>query len=94
MYVGELKKMLAELTGLNPLDQKIVYKDKERDSKAYLDVAGVNNGSRMLLFDDIISREKRLVENLKTSKMDKSKKEINEISSEIDKLVKQVNKFF
>lgn len=87
---GELKKMLAGPTGLNPLDQKIVYKDKERDSKAYLDVAGVRDGSRMVLFIDIMNQEKRLLENLKTAKMDKAKKQIVETSAEIDKLVKQV----
>lgn len=87
---GELKKLLAGPTGLNPLDQKLVYKDKERDSKTYLDFAGVKDGSRMVLFDDIMSREKRILENHKNSKMDKAKKEIIEISLEIDKLVKQV----
>nr|GEZ68515.1 BAG family molecular chaperone regulator 1-like [Tanacetum cinerariifolium]GFA19980.1 BAG family molecular chaperone regulator 1-like [Tanacetum cinerariifolium] len=87
---GELKKMLVGPTGLNLLDQKIVYKDKERDSKAYLDVAGVKDGSRMVLFDDIMSREKRLVENLKTVKTEKAKTEIVSITSEIDKLAKQV----
>lgn len=87
---GELKKMLGGATGLNPLDQKIVFKDKERDSKAYLDVAGVKDGSRMVVFDDILSREKRLLENLKTTKMDRAKREIVEITTEIDKLAKQV----
>lgn len=87
---GELKKMLAGPTRLNPLDQKLVFRDKERDSKAYLDVAGVKDGSRMVLFDDIFSREKRLVENLKSTKMEKTKKEIVDVTIEIDKLAKQV----
>ncbi|XP_023752074.1 BAG family molecular chaperone regulator 1 [Lactuca sativa] len=87
---GELKKMLAGPTGLNPLDQKLVFRDKERDSKAYLDVAGVKDGSRMVLFDDILSREKRLLENLQSKKMKKSEKEIVDVTIEIDKLAKQV----
>lgn len=87
---GELKKMLVRPTGLNPLDQKLVYKDKERDSKAYLDVAGVKDGSRMVLFLDIMSQEKRLVDDLKNAKMDNAKKQIVEISSQIDNIVKQV----
>ncbi|KAF2313229.1 hypothetical protein GH714_009896 [Hevea brasiliensis] len=36
---GELKKILAEQTGVHPQDQKLIYKKKERDSKAYLDNA-------------------------------------------------------
>ncbi|KAI7745532.1 hypothetical protein M8C21_008231 [Ambrosia artemisiifolia] len=87
---GELKKMLAGRTGLNPLDQKLVYKDKERDSTTYLDVAGVTDGSRMLLFIDIPNQEKRLLENIKVAKTDKASMQLLEISSEIDKLVKQV----
>ncbi|XP_024986058.1 BAG family molecular chaperone regulator 1-like [Cynara cardunculus var. scolymus] len=87
---AELKKILGGPTGLNPLDQKIVFKDKERDSKAYLDVAGVKDGSRMVVFDDILSREKRLLENLKSTKVDRAKKEIVDISTEIDRLAKQV----
>ncbi|KAI3822184.1 hypothetical protein L1987_09768 [Smallanthus sonchifolius] len=87
---GELKKMLAGPTGLNPLDQKLVYKDKERDSKSYLDVAGVKDGSRMVLFIDITSQEKRLLEDLKSAKMNKAKLPLIEITSEIDKLAKQV----
>lgn len=82
--------MLAGPTGLNPLDQKLVFRDKERDSKAYLDVAGVKDGSRMVLFDDILSREKRLLENLQSKKMKKSEKEIVDVTIEIDKLAKQV----
>ncbi|XP_076925363.1 BAG family molecular chaperone regulator 3-like [Bidens hawaiensis] len=87
---GELKKMLAGRTGLNPLDQRLVFKDKERDSKSYLDVAGVKDGSRMVLFIDILSQEKRLLEDLKSAKNDKAKVPLLEITSEIDKLVKQV----
>ncbi|KAK9079679.1 hypothetical protein SSX86_001352 [Deinandra increscens subsp. villosa] len=87
---GELKKMLAGRTGLNPLDQKLVYKDKERDSKSYLDVAGVKDGSRMMLFIDVMRQEKRLVEDLKSAKMDKAKLPLMEITSEIDKLAKEV----
>ncbi|PPR98054.1 hypothetical protein GOBAR_AA22614 [Gossypium barbadense] len=36
---GELKKMLTGPTGLHHQDQKLLYKDKERDSKAFLDMA-------------------------------------------------------
>ncbi|KAM7525695.1 hypothetical protein LguiA_015597 [Lonicera macranthoides] len=88
---GELKKMLAGSTGLHPQDQKLIYKDKERDSKAYLDVAGVKDGSKLVLTEDVISRERRFVESLKDSKIDKASKEIKGISLEVDKLAKEVS---
>ncbi|CAK9172953.1 unnamed protein product [Ilex paraguariensis] len=87
---GELKKMLAGTTGLHPQDQKLIYKDKERDSKAFLDVAGVKDGSKMELVEDVMSRDRRCLESRKNAKMDQASKEIKEIGLEVDKLAKQV----
>ncbi|KAK2989033.1 hypothetical protein RJ640_018822 [Escallonia rubra] len=87
---GELKKMLAGLSGLDSQDQKLIFKDKERDSKCYLDVTGVKDGSKLVLIEDVMSRERRCLELRKSAKMDKASKEISEISLEIDQLVKQV----
>lgn len=84
--------MLAGPTGLNPLDQKLVYRNKERDSEVYLDAAGVKDGSRMVMFIDITTQENRLMENIKIAKTDKANKQLVEITSEIDTLVKQVIK--
>ncbi|CAI9093941.1 OLC1v1029554C2 [Oldenlandia corymbosa var. corymbosa] len=87
---GELKKMLAEPTGLHPQDQKLMYKDKERDSKVFLDFAGVKNGSKLVLIEDELSRERRLLESRKNAKMEKASKEIAAIRIEVDKLAKQI----
>ncbi|KAK9984463.1 hypothetical protein SO802_033988 [Lithocarpus litseifolius] len=87
---GDLKKMLAELTGLHPLDQKLIYKNKERVSKAYLDAARVKDGSKIELVEDIVSRERRCVEMLKNSKVEKASKSLAEISLEVDKIAGQV----
>ncbi|GAU47000.1 hypothetical protein TSUD_186420 [Trifolium subterraneum] len=45
---GELKKMLTESTGLHVEDQKLIFKKKERDSKSYLDVERVKDGSKLV----------------------------------------------
>lgn len=87
---GELKKMLAGPTGLHPQDQKLMYKEKERDSKAFLDVAGVKEGSKLVLIEDELSRERRCLESRKTAKMEKASKDIAAIRFEVDKLAKQV----
>ncbi|KAF5795539.1 putative Ubiquitin-like domain superfamily, BAG domain superfamily [Helianthus annuus] len=55
---GELKKMLSGPTGLHHEDQKLMYKDKERGSKTYLDVVGVKDRLKMVLVEDPISQEK------------------------------------
>ena len=85
-----MKKTLAGPTGLHPQDQKLVYKDKERNSKSFLDVAGVKDGSEMVVFEDSVSP--RVFESRKIEKIldNKASKAIAEISLQIDKLSKQV----
>ncbi|KAI3519509.1 hypothetical protein L1887_08688 [Cichorium endivia] len=88
---GELKKMLTGPTGLHHEDQKIMYKDKERSSKTFLDVVGVKDRSKMVVVEDPISQEKRYIEMRKNAKMEKAAKLISEISLEVDRLAGQVS---
>ncbi|KAK9277416.1 hypothetical protein L1049_006959 [Liquidambar formosana] len=88
---GELKKMLAEPTGLHTQDQKLIFKGKVRDSKAYLDVAGVKDGSKLVLVEDLVSRERRCLELRRNATMEKASKAIVEIRLEVDKLADQVS---
>ncbi|KVI10115.1 BAG family molecular chaperone regulator 2-like [Cynara cardunculus var. scolymus] len=90
---GELKKMLSGPTGLHHEDQKLMYKDKERNSKTFLDVVGVKDRSKMVLLEDPISQEKRYLEMRKNAKMEKAAKSISEISLEVDRLAGQVSAF-
>ncbi|EEF51442.1 BAG family molecular chaperone regulator 1 [Ricinus communis] len=88
---GELKKMLTGPTGLNHEDQKLIFKDKERDSKAFLDISGVKDKSKIVLVEDPISQEKRFLQMRKNAKMEKASKSISEISLEVDRLAGQVS---
>ncbi|XP_072976249.1 BAG family molecular chaperone regulator 3-like [Typha angustifolia] len=88
---GELKKMLSARTGLHPEDQKLVYKDKERDSKAFLDTCGVKDRSKIVLLEDPTAQAKRLLEMRRTDKMEKAAKSISRISLEVDKLASKVS---
>lgn len=88
---GELKKMLSGPTGLHHQDQKLLFKDKERDSNAFLDTSGVKDKSKIVLVEDPISQEKRYLEMRKTAKMEKAAKSISEISLEVDRLAGQVS---
>ncbi|KAK7343665.1 hypothetical protein VNO77_12582 [Canavalia gladiata] len=88
---GELKKMLSGATGLHHQDQKLFFKDKERDSKAFLDMVGVKDKSKMVLMEDPLSQEKRYLEMRKNAKMERAAKSISEISLEVDRLAGQVS---
>lgn len=88
---GELKRMLSGRTGLHHEDQKLYYKDKERDSKAFLDIVGVKEKSKIVLMEDPISQEKRYLEMRRNAKMEKDAKCISEVSLEVDRLAVQVS---
>ncbi|RLN35763.1 BAG family molecular chaperone regulator 2-like [Panicum miliaceum] len=88
---GELKKMMSAKTGLHPEDQKLVYKDKERDSKAFLDMAGVRDRSKMVLLEDPAAQAKRLLEQRRTDKAERAAKSISRISLDVDKLATKVS---
>lgn len=85
--------MLSGPTGLHHQDQKLFYKDKERDSNVYLDSVGVKDKSKLVLEEDAISKEKRFLEMRKTAKMEKAAKTLSDISLEVDRLAGQVNCF-
>lgn len=82
--------MLSGPTGLHHQDQKLLYKDKERDSNAFLDMAGVKDRSKIVVMEDPISQEKRYLEMRRNAKMEKASKSISEISLEVDRLAGQV----
>ncbi|KAL9231045.1 hypothetical protein vseg_006315 [Gypsophila vaccaria] len=87
---GDLKEMLVKSTGLNPRDQKLVFKDKERDSKSLLSACGVKDGSKIILVQDLISQENRFLEARRNFNMEKALKSVGEVSIEVDNLVSKV----
>lgn len=82
--------MLSGPTGLHHQDQKLFYKDKERDNKAFLDMVGVKDKSKIVLQEDPVSQEKRLLEMRKNMKMEKAAKTLSDISLDVDNLSGQV----
>ncbi|CAH8382836.1 unnamed protein product [Eruca vesicaria subsp. sativa] len=90
---GELKKRLSVKTRVHHQDMKILYKDKERDSKMFLDLCGVKDGSRLVLKEDPISQEKRLLEMRKLVVKEKANKSISDISFQADRLAGKLSAF-
>lgn len=84
---GELKKSLYGPTGLQPKHQKLMFKEKERDSKLFLDAAGVKDGSKIILIDD---EERRRFESWDGGKIEKALKDIAAVRFEVDNLAKMV----
>uniref|UniRef100_A0A1D1Y659 BAG family molecular chaperone regulator 3 n=1 Tax=Anthurium amnicola TaxID=1678845 RepID=A0A1D1Y659_9ARAE len=87
---GELKKHLAGETGLQPAEQRLIYKGKERENSEYLDTCGVKNRSKVVLAEDPASVERRCIERQRMAKIENVNRAISDASMEIDKLADQV----
>ncbi|KAJ4908387.1 Ubiquitin-like superfamily protein [Raphanus sativus] len=59
---GELKMVLSLLTGLEPKQQRLLFKGKEREDDEYLHMVGVGEKDKVLLLEDPAFREKKLLD--------------------------------
>ncbi|KAK4421056.1 BAG family molecular chaperone regulator 2 [Sesamum alatum] len=87
---GELKKLLATETGLQPGEQRLIFRGKERENGEYLDTCGVKDRSKVTLIDDPESRERRLIEMRRNVKIQAIHRLIDDVSTEVDRLAEQV----
>ncbi|GJN01730.1 hypothetical protein PR202_ga19017 [Eleusine coracana subsp. coracana] len=88
---GQLKKLLATRTGLQPADQQLTYKGRIRSNSEYLDACGVKNRSKLVLAEDPVSLERRYIERQKNAKIESANRAIGAIALEVDKLADQVS---
>ncbi|OIT31323.1 PREDICTED: BAG family molecular chaperone regulator 3-like isoform X1 [Nicotiana attenuata] len=88
---GELKKLLTEETGLQPGEQRLIIRGKERENGEYLDMCGVKDRSKVILIEDPESKEKRFMQMRKNAKIQAAYRLINDVSTEIDKLAEQIS---
>ncbi|XP_019161470.1 PREDICTED: BAG family molecular chaperone regulator 2-like [Ipomoea nil] len=57
---GELKMMLSLVTGLEPKEQRVLYKGKEREDYEHLHMVGLSNKDKVLLLEDPAIKEQKL----------------------------------
>lgn len=69
LLTGELKMVLSLLTGLEPKQQRLLFKGKEREDHEYLHMVGVGDKDKVLLLEDPAFKEKKLLDlnNITTS---------------------------
>lgn len=87
---GDLKKLLIQDTGLQPKQQRLSYKGKERNDADCLREAGLKDKSKVVLVEDVASSEKRLIELRKTEAATKACKTVADVQQRVDKLSGQV----
>lgn len=89
---GEVKKVLTDETGLQPDEQRVMFRGKERENGHYLDMCGVKDRSKLVLIQDPSSIERRFIEMRRNAKIQNAYRAISDVSMEVDKLAEQVSK--
>lgn len=88
---GELKKLLAQDTGLEPEDQRLFFRGREKDDAETLLMAGLKDHSKLLLMERPASKEKKMEEARKKEEMSKACAAVAEVRMEVDKLSQKVS---
>ncbi|EEF35436.1 BAG family molecular chaperone regulator 2 [Ricinus communis] len=57
---GELKMVLSLVTGLEPREQRLLFKGKEREDGEYLHMLGVRDKDKVFLLEDPAIKERKL----------------------------------
>ncbi|KAK5841408.1 BAG family molecular chaperone regulator 4 [Gossypium arboreum] len=60
--VGELKKQIAEKTGLEPDKQRVLFRGKEKEDNVHLSSAGMKDKSKILVLENPTSKVKKVEE--------------------------------
>lgn len=85
---GDVKRVIFQETGLEPIKQRLLFRGKEKEDDECLQIAGVKNNSKLLLIEDSASKEEMKIEEIKESSA--SSKGCAGVRFEIDKLAEQV----
>ncbi|XP_038880887.1 BAG family molecular chaperone regulator 4 [Benincasa hispida] len=95
---GDMKKHLVAKTGLQPEEQRLLFRGKEKDDDEHLHTAGVKNLSKILLLENKTSKQRKVVEDVKVVEevkrsdggVSKASEAIADVRSEVDKLSDRV----
>ncbi|KAF4365724.1 BAG family molecular chaperone regulator 4 isoform X2 [Cannabis sativa] len=87
---GDLKRVLAPETGLQPKEQRLLFRGKEKEDNECFDMVGVKDMSKIILLEDPASKEKKLQELKKNEGLLKAYEAVAQVRAEVDKLSQQV----
>ncbi|KAK6234603.1 hypothetical protein SCA6_009940 [Theobroma cacao] len=87
---GDLKRVLAQETGLEPKEQRLLFQGKEKDDEECLHMVGVKDMSKVVLLEDPASKERKLDEMKRNQSILKAYEEVAKVRAEVDKLSEKV----
>lgn len=83
---GDVKKLLANKTGLQPEEQQLFFRGEEKYNEETLYVEGVLVKSNIFLLDNTASEEWKIEEIRKHNDMLKAFEAVAEVRAEVDEL--------
>ena len=86
--------MLAHKTGLQPEEQRLFFRGKEKENEEHLHMEGVKDKSKLLLLEDAASKERKLEEIRKHNEMLKASEAVAGVRAEVDMLSERVSLCF
>lgn len=87
---GDLKRVLAHETGLEPKEQRLLFRGKEKENDECLHMVGIKEMSKVILLEDPASKEKKLEEMKKDQGILKAYEDVDKVRVEVDKLSEKV----
>ncbi|MCL7037495.1 hypothetical protein MKW94_005774 [Papaver nudicaule] len=88
---GDVKRLLANVTGLEPNEQRLFFRGKEKEDDEALDMAGLKDKSKVLLLEDQESKERKLEAIRMNEKMLEACEAVVKVRSEVDSLEEKVH---
>ncbi|KAK3032834.1 hypothetical protein RJ639_037011 [Escallonia herrerae] len=88
---GDVKGVIFQEIGLEPKDQRLLFRGKEKEDQDHLHEAGVKNNSKLLLMKDTTSKESVLEELKGGCELSKGSVAIAQVKEEDDRLSEQVD---
>ncbi|KAI9116174.1 hypothetical protein K1719_013104 [Acacia pycnantha] len=87
---GDVKRLLAHKTGVEPEEQTLIFRGKEKQDEEHLHLEDVKDNSEIYLFKGAASRGRKLEENRKKFDMLKAFEAVAGVRAEVDQLSKSV----
>ncbi|CAK9150415.1 unnamed protein product [Ilex paraguariensis] len=88
---GDLKRAISQETGLEPEEQKLLFRGMEKEDQEYLHLAGLKDNSKVLLMEDSVSKERKPEVVKARSELSRGDAAVAEVRSEVDKLSEQIS---
>lgn len=88
---GDLKRALANETGLEPKEQRLLFRGKEKDDEECLDMVGVKDMSKVVLLEDPASKERKLQEMMRNQSIQNAYEAVAKVRAEVNTLSEKVS---